>query len=149
MQFEKLDAFTKRVADLPDKPNSQYTASELKEYFDSSPEELRAAFNKLIDALHSQSASKGIGVTPIATGPDNLQGTLEWMKSQIDNVVLGQIPDGVYTDRSEFLVHSTNGDIHKTSTTIRSESTTEFRVEVRSADPTSPAVGRMWLRSDL
>jgi hypothetical protein len=33
--------------------------------------------------------------------------------------------------------------------TIRQDSSQEFRVEVRTTDPTTPAVGRMWLRSDL
>ena len=51
MGFEsyRQGAFTKRLADLPDQPNMQ--AAELKTYFDSSPEELRQALNRLCDAL--------------------------------------------------------------------------------------------------
>lgn len=45
----KITEFTKTVADLPDRP--QMTAQALKEYFDSSAEELRVKFNALIDAL--------------------------------------------------------------------------------------------------
>ena len=52
MGFEsyRQGAFTKRLADLPDQPNMQ--AAELKTYFDSSPEELRQALNRLCDALN-------------------------------------------------------------------------------------------------
>ena len=51
MGFEsyRQGAFTKRLADLPDQPNMQ--AAELKTYFDSSPEELRQALNRLCDTF--------------------------------------------------------------------------------------------------
>ena len=32
---------------------------------------------------------------------------------------------------------------------VRTDENAEFRVEVRNDDPASPAVGRIWLRSDL
>ena len=38
---------------------------------------------------------------------------------------------------------------NKSSEDIRTEYTTALAVEVRTTDPVSPAVGRMWLRSDL
>jgi hypothetical protein len=44
------------------------------------------------------SGAKKIGATPIATSPSDLQGILEWLKTQIDSTVLGQIPDGSITD---------------------------------------------------
>jgi hypothetical protein len=49
MVLQKLVSFTKKVADLPDKPT--LNASELKNQFDAAPEELRGSFNNLIDAL--------------------------------------------------------------------------------------------------
>ena len=63
MGFEsyRQGAFTKRLADLPDQPNMQ--AAELKTYFDSSPEELRQALNRLCDALGEFSAAAKLGYT--------------------------------------------------------------------------------------
>ena len=43
----KITAFTYRIADLPDQPN--LPADELKERFDSSPEELRESVNGICD----------------------------------------------------------------------------------------------------
>ena len=54
MTLEKINSLTKRVSDLPDVP--QMSSAELKNYFDSSPDEIRVAFNKLIDALSSTAA---------------------------------------------------------------------------------------------
>ena len=61
MGFEsyRQGAFMKRLADLPDQPNMQ--AAELKTYFDSSPEELRQALNRLCDALGEFSAAAKLG----------------------------------------------------------------------------------------
>ena len=66
MGFEsyRQGAFTKRLADLPDQPNMQ--AAELKTYFDSSPEELRQALNRLCDALGEFSAAAKLGYTASA-----------------------------------------------------------------------------------
>ena len=61
MGFEsyRQGTFTRRLADLPDQPNMQ--AAELKTYFDSSPEELRQALNRLCDALGEFSAAAKLG----------------------------------------------------------------------------------------
>ena len=63
MGFEsyRQGGFTKRVGDLPDQPNMQ--AAELKTCFDSSPEELRQALNRLCDALGEFSAAAKLGYT--------------------------------------------------------------------------------------
>lgn len=183
MPLDKLNAFTKKVQDLADKPNSTMTAAEVKAQFDAAPNELRLAFNQLIDDLQSvvdgdsgadnvkvtaiagltgttvqtllealkalvdtksnsldvylktaldngqldnryftetelingqldtryytetelgsavdaTSGADKIGATPISTSPATVQGILEWLKSQIDATVLGQIPDGTIT----------------------------------------------------
>jgi hypothetical protein len=47
--LQKLLAFTKKVADLPDRPS--LNSAELKAQFDAAPEELRQTFNKLVDDL--------------------------------------------------------------------------------------------------
>ena len=49
----KITAFTHRIADLPDQPN--LPADELKERFDSSPEELRTAHNAVCDDVQTLS----------------------------------------------------------------------------------------------
>ncbi|MCD7034307.1 hypothetical protein LRR81_08675 [Metabacillus sp. GX 13764] len=97
--FDKLNDFTKKISDLEDKPS--LNPIELKAYFDNSPEELRVALNHLIDQLASiesgKSGADNIGVTPIGSSPSTLQGLLVWLKSQIDSVSLGQIPDNAIT----------------------------------------------------
>jgi hypothetical protein len=80
MSFEKLISFTKKVADLADKPT--LNPSELKARFDAAPDEVRQYLNKLIDALikttAGDSGAKNIGVTSISgiTGND-VQSILE------------------------------------------------------------------------
>jgi hypothetical protein len=72
--LEKLQSFTKKVADLPDQPS--LSPNELKAQFDAAPEELRQKFNTLIDALmkttSGDSGAKYIGATAISglTGSD-------------------------------------------------------------------------------
>ena len=72
MGFEsyRQGAFMKRLADLPDQPNMQ--AAELKTYFDSSPEELRQALNRLCDALGEFSAAAKLGYTASAVSASPL-----------------------------------------------------------------------------
>ncbi|AKQ07437.1 tail fiber protein [Bacillus phage Pavlov] len=62
MALGKINGFTKRVGDLPDVP--QMSSAELKNYFDSSPDEIKTAFNALIDALQS-TASGNSGASNI------------------------------------------------------------------------------------
>lgn len=71
MPFTKLEGFTKLIADLPDHPNENMTSTELKQYWDNSPEEMRLALNQLIDELGGSGAASNIGVTP----PNGLTGT--------------------------------------------------------------------------
>jgi hypothetical protein len=72
--FEKLVSFTKKVADLPDRPS--LNPAELKNQFDAAPDEVRVYLNKLVDALQKTTAgdsgAKSIGVTSISglTGND-------------------------------------------------------------------------------
>jgi hypothetical protein len=83
----QLGAFQKLVADLPDIPNM--SSAELKSYFDSSPNELKNAFNALVVALQSTTAgdsgAKNIGVESISglTGA-NVQAVLAALKTLAD-----------------------------------------------------------------
>ncbi|MBO0959568.1 hypothetical protein J1P26_07450 [Neobacillus sp. MM2021_6] len=85
--FEKLVSFTKKVADLSDRPS--LNPSELKAQFDAAPDEVRVNLNKLIDALKKteagDSGAKNIGMTTITglTGTD-VQTLLESLKTYID-----------------------------------------------------------------
>jgi len=82
--FQKLVSFTKKVADLPDKPS--LNPAELKAQFDAAPDEVRESLNKLIDALQKtetgDSGAKNIGATNISglTGAD-VQTLLEALAS--------------------------------------------------------------------
>lgn len=53
---------------------------------------------ELQSVTDGNSGADKVRATPIDTSPDNIQGILEWLKSQIDSTVLGQIPDGSITD---------------------------------------------------
>lgn len=99
----KITAFQKLIAALADHPNATMSASELKSYFDSSPEELRQAINTLIDNLFStvpgNSGAENIGSAPITgvTG-STVYAQITDLKSQLTNIILGQIPDGTITE---------------------------------------------------
>ena len=95
MGFEsyRRGAFTKRLADLPDQPNMQ--AAELKTYFDSSPEELRQALNRLCDALGEFSAAAKLGYTASAGVPaQTVQDAIENVQKQVRNASVGQLLSG-------------------------------------------------------
>lgn len=90
----KITEFQNRIAELPDKPNTLLSAQALKEYFDSSPEELRLALNALIDRLLSteagDSGADNIGISPItdlngSTVREVIQNLRDILKSTTDN----------------------------------------------------------------
>ena len=95
MGFEsyRQGTFTKRLADLPDQPNMQ--AAELKTYFDSSPEELRQALNRLCDALGEFSAAAKLGYTASAGVPaQTVQDAIENVQKQVCDASVGKLPSG-------------------------------------------------------
>jgi hypothetical protein len=87
MVLQKLNAFTKKVADMADEPTG--TPAEIKAWFDAAAEELRQYFNNAIDALKStatgDSGAKNTGATAITgiTGTD-VQTLLEGLKTYVD-----------------------------------------------------------------
>ncbi|MGO5094985.1 hypothetical protein ACTQ34_04040 [Agathobaculum sp. LCP25S3_E8] len=92
----KLLNFSKKISSLRDQPNMQ--PSELKAYFDSSPEELQQAHNGLCDALAAISAAAGLGFQRTAGVPaDTVQAAVENVQSQLTDAVLGNIPSGSVT----------------------------------------------------
>lgn len=95
MGFEsyRQGTFTRRLADLPDQPNMQ--AAELKTYFDSSPEELRQALNRLCDALGEFSAAAKLGYTASAGVPaQTVQDAIENVQKQVRDASVGKLPSG-------------------------------------------------------
>ena len=89
----KLNDFTHKIINLRDQPNMQ--PDDLKAYFDSSPEEVRQAYNGLCDTLGSAEAASGIGFQRTAAVPaDTVQAAVENVQSQLDAAVMGNIPSG-------------------------------------------------------
>lgn len=89
----KLHQFSKKISSLRDQPNMQ--PSELKAYFDSSPEEVRQAHNGLCDALSAVTAAAALGFQRTAGVPaDTVQAAVENVQTQITDAVLGNIPSG-------------------------------------------------------
>lgn len=62
---------------------------------------------------------------------------------------LQKIEDGIENAHNELETHKNDSTVHKSSLTVRTENATALIVETRSTDPTSPEVGRIWLRTDL
>mgnify|MGYP001155647471 CR=1 FL=1 len=87
MPLQTLDGYSKLIANLEDQPTM--AASELKAYWDSSPEEIREAFNKAITVLRSttdgDSGADNIGATQIKdVDGKTVQTILESLKVIID-----------------------------------------------------------------
>lgn len=77
-----LDDLTHRIASLDDEP--QMSAKELKQYFDTSPQELMNAHNALVSALTATTAAAQLGFTPARGIPaDTIQGALEQLSARI------------------------------------------------------------------
>jgi hypothetical protein len=91
MPFNKLSAFTQKVADAADQLTGNPAGT--KAIFDAAPEELRTYFNNLIDALKStadtDSGAKNLGAKAITglTGTD-VQTILESLKTTVDAKVV-------------------------------------------------------------
>jgi len=105
MAITKITKDMAIIAVLADLPNAtdDLTPAQLKAKFDEGGSALKTYINDtLIPALESivdgSSGADRIGATAMSTSPSTVQGILEWLKTQIDNTVLGDIPDGSLTD---------------------------------------------------
>ena len=117
----KLNDFTHKIIDLRDQPNMQ--PDDLKAYFDSSPEEVRQAYNGLCDTLGSAEAASGIGFQRTAAVPaDTVQAAVENVQSQLDAAVMGNIPSGSVD--SDKLAQDVRDRFAKIESTAASESST-------------------------
>jgi hypothetical protein len=89
MPLQKMGAFSFNHTEAPDDLNSIYTATEIKEKWDSRANELRTTINTVIDALSStvdgDSGANGVKATTIngLEGTD-LQTLIESLKSFVD-----------------------------------------------------------------
>lgn len=101
---KKIAVFAKDVSDLADKPNQGggMTAAQVKAQFDAAPEELRVAYNGLIDLLlgvaAGDSGAHNIGSASIdgVTGA-TIYEQLVSLKQSVNDAVVGTIPDGSIT----------------------------------------------------
>lgn len=98
-KFEKDVSVHQSLADEPNVDNG-LSAEGLKKLWDTPAEELKAAFNKFIDEITDKSAARNIGAMPLTEGDSSgatVQDKLEYLLSAVQNVTLGQIPDGSIT----------------------------------------------------
>lgn len=103
MGFTKSTDDLKIHQKLSDEPNIDdgLSAEELKLKFDKPVTDLQKSFNKLIDELENAQASKYIGAEPLDEYDDtenNVQAKLLKIRAEIQNITLGQIPDGSITE---------------------------------------------------
>lgn len=90
----KITTLAHLIVSLADKPNTVYTAAQLKAYFDDSSEEIQAALNGLIDDLlavtDSNSGADNIGATAV-TDLDGatVQALIESVRNKLKSIVDG------------------------------------------------------------
>lgn len=96
MLDKKIPAYEKLVIMLPDKPNAAggLTAEDLKEWFDSAPEEIRVAFNSLIDELASAVGGAQIGFSAAGFLSDNVSAAIVELLSIAQAAQAGTILPG-------------------------------------------------------
>lgn len=100
--FTKLTKDISYIQKLGDLPNDEdgLTADELKKKFDAGPEDLKVAFNQLIDELSLTTASSNIGMGKINTddtSANNLDAKLKYLHESLVNATMGQVPDNSIT----------------------------------------------------
>ncbi len=116
MPLKKLERFTKQVSDLPDTPSM--SAVELKSYFDASPEEVRQALNLVVEVLMSaesgDSGADNVGASTIP-GVDgtSVQAMLESLKTQLDDVSVGQLKNTTLTANASLIPTGNVGSIEQ------------------------------------
>ncbi|MFC0235491.1 hypothetical protein [Fictibacillus phosphorivorans] len=104
--FEKLNNFEKKVVDLADVPSQSMTPADIKAWFDSSPEELRMALNKVVDALNANTPGWTVktgdhpgtwqGLTPAVIGAEGMNASrITLAESKLENL-------GAYLDDFPF-----------------------------------------------
>lgn len=74
---------------------------------------------------------------PTYTDLNRIEGNIAYLKAALDTL------SGTVS------THTGDTTIHKTAAEIRADATLPIVIETRSSDPDSPAVGRLWLRTDL
>jgi hypothetical protein len=112
--FEKLNSFTKKVADLPDQPTLD--AAALKAQFDAAADEVRQYLNKLIDATQKtedgDSGADNIKMTTISgLSGNSVQAVVESLKASVDAKVVasGESMSVIEASFSIFTGGTTNG----------------------------------------
>lgn len=105
MAFTRFLTSVNNHQSLPDKPRSPtYTATALKVLYDKAPNDIKTYVNSILmveleSTTDGNSGADNVGATPITGGVANtVQGILEELDTVLDNVVLGQIPDGSLMD---------------------------------------------------
>ena len=101
MGFTRSETNVDVHKNMPDYPtNEGYTTEQLKTAFDSSAVGLKADLNGLMTELESTDAATDIGASPLTasdTTDANVQAKLEKLQEELQNVTLGDIPDGTIT----------------------------------------------------
>jgi hypothetical protein len=101
MGFTRSETNVDVHKNMPDYPtNEGYTTEQLKTAFDSSAVGLKADLNGLMTELESTDAATDIGASPLTAGDTtgaNVQAKLEKLQEELQNVALGDIPDGTIT----------------------------------------------------
>lgn len=89
-----------KLGDYPNQDNG-LTPEELKKRYDLPAEQLQKDLNKLEDELEAMSGAGNVGAMPLDDedeSPNNIQAKMEYLKKEIQNTVLGGIPDGTVTE---------------------------------------------------
>ena len=102
MGYTKINDNLSVHQSLSDEPNIDdgLSSEELKKKFDEPAEKLKNAFNNLIDELMAKNSASSIGAMPLVEGDTsepNVGAKLAYLLNTIQDVTLGQVPDGSIT----------------------------------------------------
>lgn len=98
-RFEKDVSVHQSLSDEPNADNG-LSSEELKKQWDRPAEELKEAFNKLVDELEQKTSASDLGASPLIEGDTsepNVDAKLKYLLKAIQDVTVGTVPDGSIT----------------------------------------------------
>lgn len=102
MALPRLETDLNNVQTLPNQPRAidGYTPEVIKALIDKAPNDIKDYLvSTLLPYLEGTAGAENIGLPETISGSGaNVKARVEWLRTQINNTVLGQIPDGSLTD---------------------------------------------------
>lgn len=88
MMFTRQGDFSQKPTDLPDRPSPTFSATEIKQHFQTPSDELRTALNRLINELEANTAAANIGAKTKDGENATIQQVLAMIQTEINDIVI-------------------------------------------------------------